>query len=93
MKIMTKKLFFRLVRIYKQTDFVRIVLWINVLFSAIVQFCCLPPHGGSGLKFDDNGLPVMLKASPSPRREWIEITGQYILYLRDIVSLPTEGVD
>ena len=50
---MTQKLFFRLVRIYKQTDFVRIVLWINVLFSAIVQFCRLPPHGGSGLKLID----------------------------------------
>ena len=38
-------------------------------------YLCLPPHGGSGLKYINN-RPGVCKVvwSPSPRREWIEIS-------------------
>ena len=34
---------------------------------------CLPPHGGSGLKWNPLAVLGDGKASPSTRREWIEI--------------------
>ena len=35
---------------------------------------CLPPYGGSGLKFDARFWDDDGRASPSIRREWIEIS-------------------
>ena len=35
----------------------------------------LPPHGGSGLKFQALRDNATLNPSPSTRREWIEIPG------------------
>ena len=41
----------------------------------------LPPHGGSGLKWFSAGLLLRFSASPSTRREWIEILLQTIKVL------------
>ena len=38
---------------------------------------CLPPHGGSGLKWGDRWIELSITESPSTRREWIEIRLQF----------------
>ena len=53
----------------------------------------LPPHGGSGLKYDHNPDFGKSEKSPSTRREWIEIMSSGVEGVGDVVSLHTEGVD
>ena len=53
----------------------------------------LPPCGGSGLKLPGDVVPVVPMASPSMRREWIEIFLPAALLSWERVSLHAEGVD
>ena len=54
---------------------------------------CLPPCGGSGLKYNLLTFQKGCKKSPSMRREWIEIPDQKKCYGWAVVSLHAEGVD
>ena len=54
---------------------------------------CLPPCGGSGLKCDVQIFRLCVVASPSMRREWIEISSSVLALRRYFVSLHAEGVD
>ena len=57
-------------------------------------FSGLPPCGGSGLKCDLHRLNRQLRhASPSMRREWIEIPCGSLDAISIVVSLHAEGVD
>ena len=54
---------------------------------------CLPPCGGSGLKWHIHGLELPLDMSPSVWREWIEMRSGNISPDALCVSLRVEGVD
>ena len=49
--------------------------WIEMTMQIAlhVKNCCLPPCGGSGLKFPSQNPLASDSLSPSMRREWIEI--------------------
>ena len=49
--------------------------WIEMFprFFLLVITICLPPCGGSGLKYIHANLSSVFSTSPSMRREWIEI--------------------
>ena len=49
--------------------------WIEIISHSVspFSFLCLPPCGGSGLKFEHFHLICVPVVSPSMRREWIEI--------------------
>ena len=70
--------------------------WIEIvhLVQQLFWICCLPPHGGSGLKSnygeEDDEYD---EESPSTRREWIEILMLKCMVVDMRVSLHTEGVD
>ena len=53
----------------------------------------LPPCGGSGLKFMVFSWILLRSASPSMRREWIEMLAAYYSVSVVLVSLHAEGVD
>ena len=53
----------------------------------------LPPRGGSGLKSKKRSTRFFPTASPSARREWVEIRKDYVLPVCNVlVSLREEGV-
>ena len=54
--------------------FVKIAFALLSFKRKAVQFCCLPPHGGSGLKSLRSFWAYITFQSPSTRREWIEIS-------------------
>ena len=90
-KIMIKRLFFRLVRIYKQTGFVRIVLAEKNIYSYIVQFCCLPPHGGSGLKsWNTPADPATPTGLPPHGGSGLKLLSE-LLYRDILLRLPPHG--
>ena len=61
-----------------------------VSLSGFNKYQCLPPHGGSGLKFRSSSFNEGLLSSPSARREWIEIT-IYGININDLSGLPPHG--
>ena len=70
--------------------FVKIAFALLSFKRKAVQFCCLPPHGGSGLKYfewEPEGRPT---TSPSTRREWIEIAASHLSAMIHH-SLPPHG--
>ena len=54
---------------------------------------CLPPCGGSGLKWKGHVLNRERYESPSVWREWIEMFQGHELDKEHLVSLRVEGVD
>ena len=70
--------------------------WIEMCFSGQSEelLFCLPPCGGSGLKYALCPDRRMVVPSPSMRREWIEmITDEMYSLVDGQVSLHAEGVD
>ena len=66
--------------------------WIEI-FAANFGYSkseCLPPCGGSGLKFSGRKTFDGSKASPSMRREWIEMSG-YVMPRLPVAGLPPCG--
>ena len=56
----------------------------------MIWICSLPPHGGSGLKYDIVRVEVLYPGSPSTRREWIEMA-HTALHKRPFSGLPPHG--
>ena len=69
--------------------------WIEITAKKLhfSEMVCLPPCGGSGLKYNDGFFCRVWIKSPSMRREWIEIASLLSQYPIRIVSLHAEGVD
>ena len=88
-----KKVFFLTWKSTSVFFFVKIAFALLSFKRKAVQFCCLPPHGGSGLKSVIAITLVEDRLSPSTRREWIEITYRLVYIIYRLVSLHTEGVD
>lgn len=88
-----KKVFFLTWKSTSVFFFVKIAFALLSFKRKAVQFCCLPPHGGSGLKYQYQYLFEFHDTSPSTRRKWIEILivhhdGEWVS-----VSLHMEGAD
>ena len=66
--------------------------WIEIrkYHSAHMRWPCLPPCGGSGLKYPKRSRNDATGRSPSMRREWIEIL-MFTKYTLTCVSLPPCG--
>ncbi len=71
----------------------KIHFWLYKKHRLFVNFCCLPPRGGSGLKFKPTLSSDEFSGSPSTRREWIEIHTTLAVITIELVSLHAEGVD
>ena len=69
--------------------------WIEIKskkFSIAFTYC-LPPCGGSGLKYQIVQSRHYNYLSPSMRREWIEMSSRTVSAFSLPVSLHAEGVD
>ena len=64
-----------------------------ILYRKSISSEGLPPHGGSGLKWEKHTAGSCRWWSPSTRREWIEIAQLIFSDLSTPVSLHMEGVD
>ena len=69
--------------------------WIEIAYTAWTgePWRCLPPCGGSGLKYFRYVEALSGYGSPSMRREWIEISKPLNGCALTHVSLHAEGVD
>ena len=67
--------------------------WIEIEFGKCIYGFdkCLPPCGGSGLKFSQLKYIYSLSVSPSMRREWIEMV-DVEFNPKGFVGLPPCGV-
>ena len=59
--------------------------YVQTQYCIFVYFCSRPPHGGRGLKYEDDKKKNNPPWSPSPRRAWIEIE------IRDFVKTVDNG--
>ena len=69
--------------------------WIEISLALVTSGAgsCLPPRGGSGLKFYGAEAVERRAGSPSARREWIEMPSGRKISAPATVSLREEGVD
>ena len=58
-----------------------------------MQFSTSPSPRRAWIEIITVSVIYLVLGSPSPRRAWIEIPLRFLGFLRDLVALPTEGVD
>ena len=71
------------------------VLHINptITQSTIINFCCRPPHGGRGLKYECIIFKISISRRPPHGGRGLKSFFLLGLLLRLLVALLTEGVD